>query len=97
MADDTSSTTIPPTSPGATPSDSAATPGPRAPFRHEVSAPPDQVALRDDLTGVQSSGTRAAQLSGEHFARLLYGPGTDNHLSPYGVAPVPNSLDSREK
>lgn len=69
----------------------------RNPLERALGESPDTVAIRDDLTGVQSSATRAAQLSGEHFARLLYGPGADAHISPYGVPPVPNSLDSREK
>lgn len=56
----------------------------------------DTVALRDDLTKVQSNATEAARLSGDHFSRLLYGPDVDRHLSPYGVPPVPNSLDSRK-
>lgn len=69
----------------------------RAPLQRALSGSADDVALRDDLTSVQTSGPRAAQLSGEHFSRLLYGPDADMHISPYGVPPVPNSLDSREK
>lgn len=56
----------------------------------------DTISLRDDLSKVQSSATEAARLSGDHFAHLLYGPEADQHLSPYGVPPTPNSLDSRK-
>lgn len=56
----------------------------------------DRVSMRDDLSKVQTSATEAARLSGDHFARLLYGPDADLHLSPYGVPPTPNSLDSRK-
>lgn len=97
MADDTSASTLSTDESTAASLQSASpTEPPRTPFRQEISAAPDDVALRDDLTGAQSSSTRAAQLSGERFSRLLYGPDVATHLSPYGVAPVPNALDNRE-
>lgn len=97
MADETPASTISADNSTPAPLEGASpTEPPRTPFQQEVSASPDQVALRDDITGAQSSSTRAARLSGEHFSRLLYGPDVETHLSPYGVAPVPNALDSRE-
>ena len=56
----------------------------------------ETISLHDDLTKVQSNATEAARLSGDHFARLLYGPDVEQHVSPYGVPPTPNSLDSRK-
>lgn len=56
----------------------------------------EALTLRDELTKAQSNATEAARLSGDHFTRLLYGPDADRHLSPYGVPPTPNSLDSRK-
>ncbi|HLZ22199.1 MAG TPA: hypothetical protein VKQ30_08770 [Ktedonobacterales bacterium] len=98
MTNETSSAT--PSSPSdstKTDSDNAGAEELRTPLRTALTESADTAALRDELSGVQSSGSRAAYLSGEHFSRLLYGPGADDHISPYGVPPVPNSLDSREK
>lgn len=100
MADETPTTIPSPpdsTPPAPSDTDDTAVAELRNPLRRALSESADTVALRDELSGVQSSGTRAAHLSGDHFSRLLYGPGADAHISPYGVPPVPNSLDSREK
>jgi hypothetical protein len=98
MVDETPATTPPASDPVERDADDADM-NPRDLLRQPISesASADTVALRDELTEVQTSATRAAQLSGEHFTRLLYGPSADAHISPYGVPPVPNSLDSREK
>lgn len=56
----------------------------------------DPASMRDDLSKVQTNATEAARLSGDHFSRLLYGPDADLHMSPYGVPPTPNALDSRK-
>lgn len=69
---------------------------PHAVFPYAETLSEDPIALRDDLSKVQTNATEAARLSGDHFSRLLYGPDADLHLSPYGVAPTPNSLDSRK-
>lgn len=69
---------------------------PNAAFPYAEKLAEDRVSMRDDLSKVQTSATEAARLSGDHFVRLLYGPDADLHLSPYGVPPTPNSLDSRK-
>lgn len=99
MVDETPATTPAASDPAKRAADDDAGLNPRDVLREPVSLSEsaDTVALRDELTEVQTSATRAAQLSGEHFTRLLYGPSADAHISPYGVPPVPNSLDSREK
>ena len=99
MTDETPATTPAASDPVERDADAAADLNPRELLREPVSLSEsaDTVALRDELTEAQTSAPRAAQLSGEHFTRLLYGPSADTHISPYGVAPVPNSLDSREK
>ena len=40
---------------------------------------------RDDIARSRSDGSVAARLSGERFARLLYGPRVERHVSPYSV------------
>lgn len=67
----------------------------RTPFQHSAYITADPITNHDELTRAQSHGTAAAGMSGDHFDRLLYGYGVENHLSPYGVAPTPNSLDTR--
>lgn len=96
MADETSASMISADDSAVSSKDASPREAPPTPFQQEIFLAPDHVALRDDLTGAQSSGTRAAQLSGEHFSRLLYGADVNEHVSPYGVPPVPNALDSRD-
>lgn len=69
---------------------------PSAAFPYSEELAKESVSLHDDLSKVQTNATEAARLSGDHFSRLLYGPDVDRHLSPYGVPPTPNSLDSRK-
>lgn len=64
------------------------------PFQHSKFITANPAATRDDLTRSQSGRSAAAHMSGEHIGRLLYSGDVDAHLSPYGVAATPNSLDS---
>lgn len=64
------------------------------PFQHSEYITADPITNHDELTRAQSHGSAAARMSGDHFDRLLYGFDVENHLSPYGVAPTPNSLDT---
>lgn len=66
----------------------------RAPFQHSEYITADPITNHDELTRAQSRGSAAACMSGDHFDRLLYSFDVENHLSPYGVAPTPNSLDT---
>lgn len=66
----------------------------RTPFQHSEYITADPITNHDELTRAQSHGSAAARMSGDHFDRLLYGFDVENHLSPYGVAPTPNSLDT---
>ncbi len=66
----------------------------RVPFQHSEYITADPITNHDELTRAQSRGSAAARMSGDHFDRLLYGFDVENHLSPYGVAPTPNSLDT---
>ena len=51
----------------------------------------DSASLCDDLTEVQSRGSAATRISGEHLAGLLYDQGTiATHRAPYGIRYAPN-------
>lgn len=77
----------------AVPASETAAPIIRTPFQHSEYITADPITNHDELTRAQSRGS-AAHMSGDHFDRLLYGFDVENHLSPYGVAPTPNSLDT---
>jgi hypothetical protein len=66
----------------------------RTPFQHSDFIMADPIANRDELTMAQSRGSAAARMSGDHIDHLLYGLDVENHLSPYGVVPTPNALDT---
>lgn len=51
----------------------------------------DTVALHDGLTEVQSRGSAATRISGEHVSGLLYDQETINeHRAPYGMRYAPH-------
>ena len=56
----------------------------------------DTSDLHDDLFQAIGHGTRAAELSAAHLSRLIYGPDVERHIAPYGVPPVPGSLDAQQ-
>jgi hypothetical protein len=68
----------------------------RTPFLHSEFITADPVTNHDELTMAVSHAAEAARLCGEHFVRLLYGFTVDAHVSPYGIVPTRNSLDSRD-
>jgi hypothetical protein len=68
----------------------------RTPFLHSEFITADPVTNHDELTLAVSHAPEAARLCGEHFVRLLYGFTVDAHVSPYGIVPTRNSLDSRD-
>ena len=68
----------------------------RTPFLHSEFITADPATNHDELTMALSHAPEAARLCSEHFVHLLYGFTVDAHVSPYGVVPTPNSLDSRD-
>lgn len=54
----------------------------------------DPASLCDGLTDVQSRGSAATRISGEHLAGLLYDQETiATHRAPYGIHYAPNFAD----
>ncbi len=54
----------------------------------------DPASVRDGLTDVQSRGSAATRISGEHLAGLLYDQGKiGTHRAPYGIRYAPNFAD----